>query len=237
MYTHKLLLFDIDGTIMYHTGPRKWEEQYLEGLSKAYGLTDYIDISKYNGKVERALAWEIAKSKGITRADFESRFDGYIGVMHDHLVRHSKQGRLFEAIPDAVSLIKKLDKDNRYVLAILTGNAQRIARWKLEHTGLDKYFAFGLYGDEADDRSALARLVFERAQTLTHMKFAPGDIYVIGDTVHDIVCGQAIGAHTIGVTTGMHGFWDALAAAKPDLLVNSLIDKDVLQEFGLGNTR
>ena len=50
---------------------------------------------------------------------------------------------------------------------------------------------------------------------------------VIGDTVHDISCARSIGAYAVAVPTG-GATREELAAAKPDLLLESLSDAEPL---------
>lgn len=229
----KLVLFDIDGTLMFHVGRRSWNEQYAHGMKVAYGITQAHDFSVYNGSIERHMAWEVVKSHNISREDFFAKFPLYTEAMLEHLNHWAKDGAVFQAIPEAVALVKKLSKDNNIILGILTGNAESIAHWKLAHVGIDSYFSFGLYGEEADNRVDLAKLVFEKAKKELHQDISPEDISVIGDTVHDIRCGKAIGAATIAVTTGMHNDPSVLLGEKPDLLVDSLADLRV-EEVLLG---
>ena len=80
-------------------------------------------------------------------------------------------------------MFKNFTKVGHIHLGVITGNAKRIALWKLEHTDLAKYFHFGLYGDEADDRAELAGNVFAKANEELGISLRPQDITVIGDTV------------------------------------------------------
>ena len=231
----KIVLFDIDGTLVYHVGIRKWEEQYYEGLRKVYGITGTYNVMQYNGTVERLLAWELVKEAGkISREEFLKKFPDYVNVMHGLLTQWGKNVKLFKIIPDAVAFVQFLKKNHPGVIrGILTGNARKIADWKLSHTGISKYFSFGLYGDEADDRIELAGQVFAKAKKQFGLDLAPGEVVIIGDTVFDIRCGKAIGAFTIAVTTGMHGSPNELAKENPDLIVNSLMDPSVLSLFSI----
>lgn len=229
----KLVLFDIDGTLIYHVGVRKWEEQYYEGLRKVYGITGEYDVMQYNGTVERLLAWNLVKQSGkLNRKQFLEKFPEYVDVMHGFLERWGKDTKLFKIIPEAVTFVLLLkEKQPNIVRGILSGNARKIAEWKLSHTGLSSYFSFGLYGDEADDRVELAGQVFSKAKSQFGLDLKPKDVVIIGDTVFDIRCGKAIGAITIAVTTGMHGSPEELAREKPDFLVNSLMDPSILSLF------
>lgn len=223
----KLILFDIDGTLMYHVGFRHWNQQYARGMRVAYDIKEPQDFEKYNGSIEMHMAWDIVKKYGLNREEFLKRFPLYIAAMIEHLELWAQKGPVFEAIDEAVMVVEKLAAKRVHTLGILTGNAKRIAQWKLSHVGLSGYFSFGLYGEEADDRIALAKLVFEKAKKELHQEFDPINIVVIGDTVHDIRCGKAIGAVTIAVTTGMHGDPAVLEKEKPDFLVDSLADPRV----------
>lgn len=229
----KLILFDIDGTLIYHVGSRKWEQQYADGMKEAYGITKPYEYGKYNGVIERQMAWDIVKNHNISREEFFEKFPVYVEAMLKHLSEWAKAGHVFEPIPDAVALVTKLKTQGIHELAVLTGNAKSIAEWKLAHVGLSGYFPFGLYGEEADDRIALAGLTFEKAKRELSWEVDSKDVVVIGDTVYDIRCSKAIGAFTIAVTTGMHGDRGPLAAEKPDILVDSLLDNRVLSLFSL----
>jgi phosphoglycolate phosphatase len=230
---NKLVLFDIDGTLIHHVTSHRFEDQYEIALKQAYDIDHDFSVGRYNGKVDRFITWDIVREHGVSREEFLKKFPSYIDAIHKVLESRAKSNNLFIAFPEAVEFITHLSKKQNIFLGVITGNAQRIAHWKLSHTGIDTYFPFGLYGDEADDRNELAHLVFEKAKQVFHTSFLPTDITVIGDTVNDIRCGKAIGAYTIGVTTGMHGPESVLQAEKPDLVVDTLMDKRVLDLFSL----
>lgn len=169
-----LVLFDIDGTLIYHVGPRKWEAQYAYGFKMAYGIKTPHDYAKYNGNVEKQMAWEILQEHGISIEDFRKHYPNYITSMYEHLTLWSKKGPVFKVIKPAMELVKKLQHQEGILLGVLTGNAKRIAIWKLNHTGYEGYFSFGLYGDDADNRINLAWQVFEEAKREFHRTIAPG---------------------------------------------------------------
>jgi phosphoglycolate phosphatase-like HAD superfamily hydrolase len=230
---NKLILFDIDGTLMYHVGPRKWEEQYQDGMKAAYGITEPYEYAKYNGSIERHMAWDIVQKHDVSRQEFLKKFPLYVSAMREHLVGWAQKGPVFQVIPEAMKLVQLLAARGEDTLGILTGNAESIAYWKLSHTGYDGFFSFGMFGEEADDRIGLAKLVFAKAKKELNRTIEGKDIVVLGDTVHDIRCGQAIGATTIAVTTGMHADPAVLQKEQPTMLVSSLMDPQVLAFFGL----
>ncbi|MEK7129815.1 MAG: HAD family hydrolase [Patescibacteria group bacterium] len=235
MRYHQLVLFDIDGTLIYHVGGGPVGlQRFAYSLGRVYGVPGDFNPSEYNGMIDRQMAWNIVSRHGVSRKTFLEKFPSYIAGMLEYLQEGAKKEKLYEPIRDAVALVKELRKHPHVALGIITGNAKRIADWKLDHAGIPhEYFQLGLYGGEADDRQALAKLVFEKANRVLGQPVAPADIVVVGDTVHDIRAGIAIGAKTIAVTTGLHGDRVILAKEKPDLLVDSLMEKSVRDFFGV----
>ena len=233
MNIKKLVLFDIDGTLIYPAGTYKFADQYQVAMQEVYGVAPRFEISHYNGTVDRYNAWDMARLSGVPRHVFLSRFPEYIEAMH-RILDARKNETLFTPIESAIDFVSKLKNRDDVALGVITGNAKKIALWKLVHTGIEGYFPFGLYGDEADDRVELAGMVFEKAKRELGLILRPADITVIGDTIYDIRCGKAIGARTIGVTTGLSQKpRDELAPEKPDLLVDSLLEPAVLDLFSL----
>jgi phosphoglycolate phosphatase-like HAD superfamily hydrolase len=230
---NKLVLFDIDGTLIHHLAAHRFADQYEIALKQVFGVDAPFSLSKFNGTVDRHNSWEIVKEFGITREEFIKKFPAYVDAMHDVVSSRGKTKQLYVAIPSAKKLVQLLHTNPMYTLGVITGNAKRIALWKLDHTGLSEYFSFGLYGDEADDRIALAKLVFPKAKKELHMALQPSEVIVIGDTVHDIRCGKAIGGITIGVTSGLHGPREILEREHPDIIVDSLMDTAVLDLFSI----
>jgi len=229
----KLVLFDIDGTLIYHLKTHRFEDQYEYAFKEVFGIDAPFDLAKFNGTIDLQNSWAIVREFGVTREEFLKKFPAYVESMHKLLVSRGSKQTLYMPIPSAVSFVQKLTEQSEVHLGVITGNAKRIALWKLTHTNMRQYFPFGLYGDEADDRAQLAGKVFTKAHQELGITLLPQDIIVVGDTVHDIRCGQAIGAVTIGVTTGLHGPREVLEAEKPTLVVDTLMDKRVLALFSL----
>lgn len=230
----KLVLFDIDGTLVLHAGTLTPAlSKYDLAIKAVYGVDSVFDIKRFNGFIERTIAWELVKGSGISRKEFLDKFPQYVDRLHQSMIELEKEGALYVTIPEAVTLVEKLSQMSGIALGIITGNSKRLAEWKLQHVHIAKYFTFGVYGDEADDRNELAGMVASKAASHFHQTFAPRDVVVIGDTIHDVQAGRAIGATTIAVTTGIHGPATELAQTQPDFLVDSLLDRKILTFFGL----
>jgi phosphoglycolate phosphatase-like HAD superfamily hydrolase len=60
----------------------------------------------------------------------------------------------------------------------------------------------GVFGDDHWDRYELPALAVARARAELGLEFAGKQVVIVGDTIHDIGCGQKIGARAIAVGTG-----------------------------------
>lgn len=227
----KLVLFDIDGTLLYHVGQHATDFDRVNlSANKVWGISVDMHGSLHSGWTSRGTVWDLLKTHNISRKEFIDKYPQFQDAMHAFLEEKSKLGKIYEAIVPAQELLHRLLADPRYYVGLLTGNVTSVGRWKLRDAGCPD-IPFGIFGEEADSRIELAKLVFEKAENYFHTSIAPRDIIVIGDTILDVQCGKAIGAQTIAVTTGKHHTREMLAGEKPDLLVDSLMDPAVLAFF------
>src|SRR5262249_58985082 len=108
------------------------------------------------------------------------------------------------------------------------GSLPRAARIKRGGLGIAGRFPWGPFGEEAQDRDALARLAVRRGTE--RLGVPPARTIVVGDTHRDIGCARAAGAHVVAVATGSMSV-DQLAAHAPDLLLPDLADPAPLLDF------
>jgi phosphoglycolate phosphatase-like HAD superfamily hydrolase len=110
---------------------------------------------------------------------------------------------------------------------LLTGNIRRGADLKLRHFGLDSYFEFGAFGEDAMDRNRLGPIALQRAREHLKKDFHIGFTWIIGDTPRDIACARALGCKVMAVATGRHSI-DELARHHPEAVVSDLRDRDAI---------
>lgn len=235
VHNPKLILFDIDGTLIKHIGTsHPGHYRYARAIQEVFGVSGDISQTfyQYNGLVDRQTVWLLVKPQGVSRETFEEKFPLFSQALHKYAQLQSQGKSIYILIPEAQTLVEDLKSKPNVHLGILTGNVEKIAWWKLEHAGFTQFTDFGLFGDEVDDRVALAKSAFLKAEKHFGIRFTPTNIVVIGDTVYDIRCGKAIGAKTIAVTTGGHDS-RPLKLEKPDLLVDALTDKKVYGFLGI----
>jgi phosphoglycolate phosphatase-like HAD superfamily hydrolase len=224
----KLVLFDIDGTLVLTGGAglramnRASEEivghsEALDGIPVA-GRTDWIILQDMLARIGRELDEEL----------FGRLRDRYLQHLRDEIL---KPGRGVKAVmPGVRQLLEELTPSDGVFLGLLTGNFEAGARIKLEHFDLWRYFRCGAFGDDAADRNALVPIAVERARA--RGLSVPGQIFVVGDTPHDIACALAVGAVPIGVATGGSTV-DELRESGAEIVFESLADtRAVLNVLG-----
>src|ERR1700736_4177141 len=216
----RLLLFDIDGTLIHSGGAGV--EALKQALAERFDIKDDLHDIEIAGMTDSGIVISILnKHKIPTTGENAAAFlDSYVHFLSLELPR--RKGNL---LPGVLELLKKLKTRKHLVLGLLTGNVSRGAQLKLGHYGLWHFFEFGAFADDHHDRNQLGPFSQARAQEKHGYEFRAEQIDVIGDTPRDIACGKAIGARTVAIATGS---WPRpeLAAHQPDFLFDDLSNVD-----------
>lgn len=213
----RLVLFDIDGTLV-HTGGAG-VQAYAKVLATEFSAVDGFERLKFAGRTDRSLVREFFERHQIaaTPENFRRFFERYVFWL-DHILARSKT----EACPG----IREFIRDSKTLpqpplLGLLTGNILLGAEIKLRHFDLWKEFETGAFGDDSEDRNQIAVLARQRASRILGHPLPGDQVLVIGDTPHDIRCGRAIGAKVLAVATGVATL-EELKRHQPDWTVEDL---------------
>ena len=207
----RLLLFDIDGTLIYSGGAGV--HALKSAFRERFGIADDLRDIEIAGMTDSGIVISILNKHKIpaTNENVSAFLDSYVQLPR-------RKGKL---LPGVLELLQSLKSRKYLVLALLTGNVSRGAQLKLEHYGVWHFFEFGAFADDHRDRNRLGPFARARAKEKHGREFSAVEIDVIGDTPRDIACGKAFGARTIAVATGT---WsrDQLAKYQPDFLIDDL---------------
>jgi len=224
----RLFLFDIDGTLLTSLGAGEHSMRLaIQGRS---GRDEDLVGIEIAGRTDAAIARQLFKRHSIdpTPENFAGFFDDYLYHLESQLPK--KKGQL---MPGILELLNKLLARDDVALGLLTGNLERGAKLKLTHYGVWHFFEFGAYADDSQDRNQLGYFASARAKLKHGVEFLPENIFVLGDTPHDIACGRVIGAKTVAIATG-GCTREQLAAHHPDFLFDNLSDvPGVMSALGL----
>lgn len=219
----KLVLFDIDGTIL--SAPGAGRRALSRALEQIYGTAGAVNGYDFRGRTDRSIVLELMCGAGLApdavHAAMEACFDAYALALAEEI----GDGARVRVLPGVADLVGRLAATPSVTLGLLTGNTDQGARIKLLPTGLWPRFRTGAYGSDHADRRELPGLAARRAQALTGYAYRPRDVLVLGDTPLDIECARAFGAIAVAVATGQHSR-DELAGERPDFLFDSFADVD-----------
>ncbi len=213
------LLFDIDGTLI-NTGGAGLRAMKT-AAAECLGNGNLLEGCSFAGKTDRRIIHELIRRSGI-QGDADQKalamFACYIKLLGENLA----EAESFFVYPHIADTLKRFSNDPELELALLTGNLEQGARLKLKHAALWDYFGWGVYGNISEDRNDLARKALERI-TEKNGTTDPRRIVIIGDTVSDIRCGQAIESTTIAYSAGFEPA-EKLLPANPDHCIDTFTD-------------
>ncbi len=220
MENKRLLLFDIDGTLIQTGGAGLFALQRV--LADRFGIQDDLQDIEIAGMTDSGIVANILRKHKIpgSHENVAVFLDSYVHFLSLELPQRS--GAL---LPGVLELLEKLKARPLVVLGLLTGNVSRGAKLKLEHYGVWHFFEFGAFADDHHERNELGPFARARAREKHGQEFSAAQIDVIGDTPRDIACGKAIEARTIAIATGT---WprQELARHHPDFLFDDLSNVD-----------
>lgn len=196
----RLVLWDVDGTLL------------RAGDVASTAFTRAIEVMvgrplrhrvRMSGKTDPQIVGELLAEAGVpeaerhvapilARLELELRGAGPIIAAHG------------EVLPGIRELLPALHADPRFLQTLLTGNLAPNARVKVGAFGLERWLDMevGAYGSDDADRRNLVPVALERVARLRGHRFAPGEVWVVGDSDNDLACARAAGARCLLVGTG-----------------------------------
>jgi phosphoglycolate phosphatase-like HAD superfamily hydrolase len=211
MSADRLLLFDIDGTLLLQAS-REHVEAMRDALGEVYGMTR-LERVEAAGRTDIDIARSMALLAGVPAVTFDEGVEALrvaVAERYAELVPDDLSDRVAPGVPD---LLEELSGRDDVLLSLVTGNLEPVARMKLAAAGIGGHFPSGQggFGSDHEDRTELPPIARARAGT-------PGDPHpreatiVIGDTPRDIACARADGLRCVAVAGGPYRV-DELAAA------------------------
>jgi phosphoglycolate phosphatase len=200
----KLVLFDIDGTILLSSGAGR--RAIIAALSDDIGDHSAWERVRFDGKTDPQILLELFAAAGHAAVPGEDRLRAlgqrYVGLLRAELARPGHRTTL---MPGILPLLDRVGGEPTALLGLLTGNFAEGAELKLRSGGIDpSRFRIGAYGSDSAHRAELPPIAARRAQP--HFGRVPSghEVVIVGDTPSDVTCGRSIGARAIGVATGAY---------------------------------
>jgi phosphoglycolate phosphatase-like HAD superfamily hydrolase len=203
----KLLLFDVDQTLISTGGAGI--RALNRAFQKLYTVENAMDGILPHGKTDPGIIREIFLSHPVPSlkdgsdgfpTSFTAIVESYLGFLNDEIESTSS----YKILPGIEGILNSLSCRSDIAIGLATGNVEAGARIKLERGKLNRYFLFGGFGSDSENRTELVRCGAEKASAYMGCRPAPDDVFVIGDTPRDIVAGREAGFLTVGVATGKY---------------------------------
>ncbi len=222
MARRKLILFDIDGTLLT-PGPIP-REALAEAVSHFLGKPVELSFPDVAGFTDPTIIHNtLARhgyNGGIPANQLAAVLEHYLSLVEERLPASDA----LRVYPGAEALVRGCQQEN-WVTALLTGNVKRGARAKLARTGLWDLFAFGIFGDDGNRREDLPWIAQERAWDTVRESFRPEETILIGDTPNDARIARMNGIGSLLVCRREEPEWrQAIVDEQPTWLVDNFGD-------------
>lgn len=213
------ILFDIDGTLIDTggAGAASWRLAFDDLYGIPADIGKFTDAGMTDPEVGRKTFEAVLKRKP-DREEFARLLERRLHYLHQ-TVAESKDYRV---LPGVEELLPELLHDG-YQLGLVTGNVEAAAHIKLHRAQLNRFFCFGGYGSDSDDRGEVTKITLDRASLVFGETVTPEQAIVVGDTPHDVEGAHAAGIACVGV--GSHHYTaDELREAGADYAISSLTE-------------
>lgn len=221
----RLLLWDIDGTLLRAGGLGGWSFQ--EAMVDVVGRrAEHLPVMA--GKTDPQIVREGLAAAGVEVTDqtVGAVLDALAARLASAADRLAEQARPCPGVPDVLA---RVAADPRLHSGLLTGNIAPNARLKVTAAGLAPWVDFetAAYGSDSVDRNALVPIAVQRTAQHLGVHLQPADVWVIGDTPRDLECARAEGARCLLVATGSYSSAE-LGTLGADDVLEDLADADAV---------
>lgn len=215
----KLILFDIDGTLISSGGAGT--RALNKSFNEIFSIPDGFKGVSMAGKTDIEIMKEGMFRHNINPEDklVKKMVNGYIYHLGKEI---NNNGRHLK--PGIKEIINKLKNVDGFYLGLLTGNLEEGAMIKLEPFGINPYFPFGAFGSDDENRNRLLPIALKKFSDIYKINLKPEDSIVIGDTPRDVACSKPFGAFSVVVATGPYSF-EKLQNSGADLVLEDLRDQ------------
>ena len=194
----KLILFDIDGTMIRSAGAGSMA--FGRAFGTLFNLPEGAALLDFAGRTDTSLLKEFLDHHSIEATE---KLESSFFHVYTHWLGELLPQVEGVVLPGVFGLLNAFTaRDATVQLGLLTGNTRLAAEVKLRHFDLWDGFKLGAFGDDHACRNELASIAERRAKRVIGDSLLSEEILIIGDTPRDVECAQSIGAKSLAVATG-----------------------------------
>jgi len=214
---HRILLFDIDGTLVSTggAGAVAWRRAFEE----LHGIP--ADIGKFTdaGMTDPDVGAQTFEAV-LGRRPSAHELAQLVQRRLEHLPEAVAESDGYRVMPGVPERLRQLSREG-HLLGLVTGNGDGAAYVKLSRGDLMRWFTFGAYASAGIDRPEIVRQAVRRGEAMLGEDVPNTQVYVIGDTPLDVRAAHAVECTAIAVATG-HYDAAALREAGADHVIETL---------------
>lgn len=225
----KLVLMDVDMTLVSTLGAGI--SSLEQAIERRHGVAGPLREVEFAGRTDRVIFEDC-----LARAGLDSSEESVMALRSTYVARlagNLSSGWPASPLPGVVPLLERLRGRPEACIGLLTGNWREGAWLKLAASGIDRFFGFGSFAENGRERHELVPAALSLARTRSGCSFLPGDVWVVGDTPHDVSCGMRYGFRTLAVATGPYTT-GALEGTGADVVLPDLSSTDEVLSILLG---
>lgn len=223
----KILLWDIDGTLMRSTVRGGYKEYFAATMEKVFGSAGNLNAITPSGMTDTQIMFEALRDEKISTEKIIAEKDNILKTFKIEMSAVlEKNGEPYQILSGAREVLEETDKNPNFINALLTGNLSVAAEIKMKSVGLWQFFenSPNAFGEVSYDRNDLAVEAGKLFNEKYDFNFEPQHFIVIGDTPNDIACARHFGAKIIAVATGRNQTKEKLKNENPDAFLENLTD-------------
>jgi len=213
-----LVLFDIDNTLLKPSEVHA--AAFSHGFNETYAVDTSIKIINCHGMTDQQIIIDVLKKNGLTQEEIIPKINDCMKQMINYFDNHkdSSEITVLAGVPELLEALS----NQQFLIGLVTGNVEAIARSKMKKVNLNKYFKLGGFGSDNVNRTKLVELAIKKAEENFDFKYNK-NVFLFGDTPRDIQAAVEAGIVSIGVATGMYDKKE-LKHATADYVVDNLQD-------------
>jgi phosphoglycolate phosphatase len=192
------ILFDIDGTLIDTggAGAASWRLAFDELYGIPADIGQFTDAGMTDPDVGRKTFVAVL-GREPERKEFTRLMERRLYYLHQTVA----ESKGYRVLPGVDELLPKLITDG-YLTGLVTGNVEAAAHIKLHRANLNRFFSFGGYGSDSNDRAEVTRVALKRAAWVFGGDVTAQQAISLGDTPRDADAAHAAGIKCIGVASG-----------------------------------
>lgn len=213
-----VVFFDIDGTLLRRSGPhhRLALETAAAQVTGFQATTANVPV---HGMLDRKILELMLLETGMTIRDIVAAMPRLVDEAQRAYLCNGPDTLCHRVCPGARAALERL-RASGIPMGLVTGNLSRIGWRKMQKAGLRRYFSFGAFAEEAEDRAGLLKRALGRARQRGWIG-RQTRVWHVGDHENDILAARANGVRSLAVATGLSPA-ASLRALIPDRLLRDL---------------